>query len=291
MSDAQKVDPVSGIETTGHSWDGIEELNNPLPRWWLWTFYATILFAIGYTILYPAWPGIHGATKGLFGWSSRADLRSEMTAADAANAALVEKIKSSDIKTILGDDNLRTFAVAAGGSIFKVRCVTCHGSGAQGGPGYPNLNDNSWLWGGTPEDILQTITHGVRFASDADTRSPPPMPAFGKDGMLDQTKIVQVANFVRKISGQTFDEAQATPGAEVFAQNCASCHGDKGEGKAEFGAPQLNDAIWLYGGTLADIEHQVNNPRLGVMPAWGPQLGDVAVKELAAYVHSLGGGQ
>jgi cytochrome c oxidase cbb3-type subunit 3 len=290
MSNLNEIDEVSGVETTGHSWDGIKELNNPLPRWWLWTFYACILFAIGYTIAYPAWPGIHGATKGWLGWSSRADIRQELAVAAQANADTISKIKTASITDILANEKLRTFAVSAGASTFKVRCAACHGSGAQGGPGYPNLNDNSWLWGGKPDEILQTITHGIRAPDDKQTRVSE-MLAFGRDKILDEGQIAAVANYVLQISKQPSDEKLASAGAKVFSDNCAACHGDKGEGKKEFGAPTLNDAIWLYGGDIASIKRQINTPRHGVMPAWGDKLGDVAVKELAAYVHSLGGGE
>lgn len=290
MSPKNQVDELSGVETTGHEWDGITELNNPLPRWWLWTFYASILFSIGYVIAYPALPGLTGATKGILGWSSRADIRQELSQADQANAATVALIKSADITDILADEKLRTFAVAAGASTFKIRCATCHGSGAQGSSGFPNLNDNSWLWGGRPEEILQTITHGVRDTTDQDTRSSQ-MPAFGHDNILKPEEISAVANYVRQISKQSADDVLASAGATIFASNCAACHGEKGEGKKEFGAPQLNDAIWLYGGDLHAIIAQVNNPHQGMMPAWGNRLGDITVKELASYVHSLGGSE
>lgn len=290
MSSKNQVDELSGVETTGHEWDGIQELNNPLPRWWLWTFYASIVFSVGYVIAYPALPGLTGATKGVLGWSSRADIRQELLQADHANAATVALIKSDDIKDILADEKLRTFAVAAGASTFKIRCATCHGSGAQGSSGFPNLNDNSWLWGGRPEEILQTITHGVRDSTDKDTRSSL-MPAFGHDNILKAEEISAVANYVRQISKQSADEALAAAGAKIFANNCAACHGEKGEGKKELGAPQLNDAIWLYSGDLHAIIAQVNNPHQGMMPAWGNRLGDITMKELAAYVHSLGGGE
>lgn len=290
MANSNEIDDVTGVETTGHDWDGIKELNNPLPRWWLWTFYLCILFAIGYVIAYPAIPGLNGVSKGLLGWSSRADIRQELSAAEQANSAVIGKIKSSNITDILANENLRTFAVAAGASTFKVRCATCHGSGAQGGPGFPNLNDNSWLWGGKPEEILQTITHGIRDPSDIDTRTSL-MPAFGQDKILTNDQIVAVASYVRQISKQEADATLAATGAKIFADNCAACHGDNGEGKKEMGAPQLSDAIWLYKGDLNAITRQINYPRHGVMPAWGSRLGEVSVKELAAYIHSLGGGE
>ena len=290
MANLNEIDELSGVETTGHDWDGIKELNNPLPRWWLWTFYLCILFAVGYVIAYPALPGLKSATKGVLGWSSRADIRHELSVVEQANSVVVSKIKSSSMSDILADEQMRTFAIAAGASTFKVRCATCHGSGAQGSPGFPNLNDNSWLWGGKPDEILQTITHGVRDASDKDTHASQ-MLAFGQEKMLTSDQILAVANYVRQISKQEADSALATSGAKIFTDNCASCHGDKGEGKKEMGAPQLNDAIWLYKGDLNAIMQQINNPRHGMMPAWGNRLGEITVKELAAYVHSLGGGE
>lgn len=290
MSDKHDVDQISGVQTTGHSWDGIKELNNPLPRWWLWTLYATIIWSIGYVVVYPALPGLTSTTKGLWGWSSRADLRTEMNAAATAQSAMTEKIAAMDINAIQADENARTFAVAAGGSTFKVYCTQCHGSGAQGGPGYPNLNDDSWLWGGKPDQIVQTIAHGIRYTADPATRDTQ-MPAFGKDGVLDATQIGNVVQHVRKIAGLSADEAAATAGAQVFADNCASCHGANGEGNQDLGAPQLNDALWLYGDSVEAITAQVHAPRMGVMPAWQAKLGDTKVKELATYVLSLGGGQ
>ncbi|MCA0432988.1 MAG: cytochrome-c oxidase, cbb3-type subunit III [Proteobacteria bacterium] len=291
MSGKREIDEISGVEVTGHEWDGIKELNNPLPRWWLYTLYGTIIWSLGYVVVYPAIPGLTDATKGLWGWSSRADIRNEMNMVAEGQKAITDKISAMDITAIMADPEVRAFAISAGASTFKVNCVQCHGSGAQGGPGYPNLNDDSWLWGGTPEAIVQTIQHGIRDPIDPDTRITADMPAFGKDGMLTPEQISQVGNYVLKIAGLGNDEALATPGAEVFKANCASCHGDNGEGKQDMGAPQLNDAVWLFGGTLQDITHQLNTPRHGVMPAWEARLGDTKVKELAAYVLSLGGGQ
>jgi cytochrome c oxidase cbb3-type subunit III len=290
MSDHNEIDSVSGVETTGHSWDGIKELNNPLPRWWLWTFYLCIAFAAVYSILYPAWPGLNSASKGIWNWSSRADIRHELDATEQAKTEQFVQIKSHDINTILADEKLRGFAVVAGSSIFKTRCATCHGSGAQGSSGFPNLNDNAWLWGGKPDQILQTITHGIRDTSDPNTQTSQ-MPAFGKDNLLKSEEISAVANFVRQISKQEADPKLAAVGASVFKSNCASCHGDAGDGNIKFGAPKLNDAIWAYSGDLAAIERQINNPRHGMMPAWGNKLGETSVKEVAAYVYSLGGGE
>lgn len=290
MSDHKDIDDVSGIETTGHSWDGIKELNNPLPRWWLWTFYASIAFAAVYTVLYPAWPLVNSATTGLLGWSSRADLRTEMSALEMANADRIAAIRTSDVATIAADPELRPFAIAAGEASYKVNCVQCHGSGAAGSPGYPNLNDDAWIWGGALEEIAVTLQHGIRYAPDPDTRVAD-MPAFGRDGILDREQIADVSQYVLSLTGRDDPPDAATRGADIYAQNCVFCHGEAGEGMKEVGAPALNDAIWLYGRDATAIATQISRPRHGVMPAWGERLGDTAIKELAVYVHSLGGGE
>lgn len=290
MADKKEIDEVSGVETTGHEWDGIKELNNPLPRWWLWTFYACIIWALAYTVFYPAWPGITGATAGILGWSSRGDLAEEVKTAKAAQAVYLDKLAATDITQVSADPELVQFASAGGASMFKVYCVQCHGSGAQGGPGYPNLNDDSWIWGGTIEDIYTTLMHGVRYAADEDTRISD-MPAFGRDEILTREDINNVAWYVRKLSGQDYEEANAAAGETIFADNCAACHGEAGEGDPTQGAPSLNDQIWLYGGERADIMAQVGNPQHGVMPAWVGRLDPATIKMLTVYVHSLGGGQ
>jgi len=284
------IDEFSGVETTGHEWDGIKELDNPMPRWWLITWYVTIAWAAAYMIAYPAWPLITTATTGLLGYSSRAEIRAELDAAELARADYVAAVASRSVEEILADDRLRTFAAAAGAAAFRVNCVQCHGSGAQGSPGYPNLNDDDWLWGGAPEDIRASIAHGVRFADDPDTRYSE-MPAFA--GILEPKEIAQVSSFVATFAGTQGNAGSEdiAAGKEIFAQNCASCHGDDASGDREFGAPDLTDAIWFYGSTPAEIAAQVRAPKHGVMPAWGARLGDTAVKELTVYVHSLGGGE
>ncbi|WP_449256107.1 cytochrome-c oxidase, cbb3-type subunit III [Bosea sp. (in: a-proteobacteria)] len=286
----KEVDQVTGVSTTGHSWDGIKELDTPMPRWWLITFYATIVWALAYMAAYPAWPLLRTATTGLLGYSSRGEIKKELNAAQEAKAGYIAAISSKTIDEIMADDSLRTFAAAAGAAAFKVNCVQCHGSGAQGSPGYPNLNDDEWLWGGTAKDIQQTIAHGIRYTEDPDTRISE-MPAFG--GMLDSKQIAQVTSHVLSLSGKAEDATPAdlAAGKAVFAQNCAACHGEAGKGNRELGAPDLTDAIWLYGATPAAIAAQIRAPRHGVMPAWAGRLGDTLVKELTVYVHSLGGGR
>ncbi|OYU38317.1 MAG: cytochrome-c oxidase, cbb3-type subunit III [Pseudorhodobacter sp. PARRP1] len=280
------------VETTGHSWDGIEEFNNPLPRWWVWVLYLTIIWGIGYTIAYPAWPLITGHTQGVIGSNQRADVEADIKRFDDANAGIKAKLVAADLASIPANDELKTFAVSAGASVFKNNCAQCHGSGAAGvqGKGYPNLLDNDWLWGGDMEAIHTTVTHGIRNTTDEDARLSQ-MPAFGVDGILEKPQIAQVVQYVRQISGQDHDAAQATEGAAVFAENCVACHGEDGKGNREFGAPNLTDAIWLYGGDVATLTETVTKARYGVMPAWTGKLSEDEIRAVATYVHSLGGGE
>jgi cytochrome c oxidase cbb3-type subunit 3 len=280
------------VETTGHSWDGIEEYNNPLPRWWVWVFYATIVWGIGYSIAYPAWPLISQATPGLLGASTRADVAAEIASVDAANAAIKDKLIAADLTAIGADPELAGYAERAGAAVFRTNCTTCHGSGAAGfeGKGYPNLLDDDWLWGGTMEDIHLTITHGIRNTTDADARYSE-MPKFGVDGILDETQIAQVAEHVLAISGQDHDAALATEGATVFADNCAACHMEDGSGDRTQGAPKLTDAIWLYGGSRERIIETVTKARFGVMPNWNQRLSEDEIRAVAFYVHGRGGGE
>jgi cytochrome c oxidase cbb3-type subunit 3 len=282
------IDEVTGVETTGHSWDGIRELNNPLPRWWVLTFYATIVWSLAYMIAYPAWPLIRSATTGVLGYSSRADVKAELAEAEAAKETYVQAVQAMSVAEIEADEALRTFAISAGAAAFRVNCVQCHGSGAQGAPGFPNLNDDEWLWGGSVEQIEQTIRHGVRFAGDEDTRISE-MPAF-RD-VLEPGQIAEVSAYVASLTGPVANEALIEPGRTVFADNCAACHGEDAKGSQDLGAPDLTDAIALYGSGEAAIAAQVRAPRHGVMPAWGERLGDVKIKELAVFVRSLGGAE
>jgi len=284
-----EIDDVSGVETTGHEWDGIKELNNPLPRWWLWTFYACIAFAVGYVIYYPAIPLLEGSTMGISGETNRSLLHAELAQVDAAKAGLLSRIESTGLEDIRSNEELFRFAVAGGSSLYKVNCSQCHGSGAQGAPGYPNLNDDDWIWGGDLDSIYTTIRHGVRNAEDDDARVSQ-MPAFG-DGVLETPQIADVAQYVLQLSAQDHDAIAAKSSAAIFADNCAACHGDDGKGGREFGAPNLADALWLYGNTGDQIAAQITRPKHGVMPAWGLRLSEAEVKQLSVYVHSLGGGE
>lgn len=290
MADKKHIDKVTGTETVGHEWDGIEELDTPMPRWWLWALYATIIWGVGYTIVYPAWPMIHSATKGLWHWSSRGQLEQEMSAAAVARKPVEDAINAASIEQIAADPQLLNSAVQGGAAAFKVNCVQCHGSGAAGSKGYPNLNDDDWLWGGTLPEIYQTINHGVRFPGDNQTHMSQ-MPNFGKDGILPPDQIQDVVSYVRSLSGAEKASASAQRGAPLFAANCAACHGTDAKGMKVFGSPNLTDKIWLYGGSRDDVTASVTQAHYGIMPAWGQRLDPVTVKMLAAYVHSLGGGQ
>lgn len=280
----QQGDP----ETTGHSWDGIEEFNNPLPRWWLWTFYATIIWAIGYTIAYPAWPLLTQATPGLLGYSTRGEVQEDIDAVIAANADIEMRLASAELTSISDDPVLQSFATNAGGAVFRTWCAQCHGSGAAGAKGYPNLLDDDWLWGGTIEEIHYTISHGIRNDVDFDSHWSQ-MPAFGE--LLTDDEIGAVVQHVKAISGQDHDGALAQTGGVVFYDNCASCHGDEGKGDQFQGAPNLTDAIWLYGGDEATLAETVTYSRFGVMPPWNERLSAAEVAAVSAYVHQLGGGQ
>ncbi len=275
-------------ETTGHSWDGIQEFNNPLPRWWLWTFYLTIVWAIGYTILFPAWPLLTGATPGVLGHSTRANVAAEIARFEAANAALDDRLVATELTAISKDPELQGYAQNAGGAVFRTWCAQCHGAGAAGATGYPNLLDNDWLWGGTLTDIHQTVSHGIRNTVDPDARFSQ-MPAFGE--LLEQGDIDAVVQHVLAISGQDSDPALADAGATVFADNCAACHGDAGTGDVTQGAPNLTDAIWLYGGDPAALTETVALAHFGVMPAWSGRLSEAEVRAVSVFVHSQGGGE
>jgi cytochrome c oxidase cbb3-type subunit 3 len=290
MAKADKTQAeAAGPSTTGHEWDGIREYDRPLPRWWLWTFYGTIAFAFVYIILYPAIPLISSATGGVLGYSTRDRVEDSIAAAQAAQSGFRDRIASMSLAQIRGDEELARFATIGGRSAFANNCAPCHGTGAAGAPGYPNLNDDDWLWGGDLETIHATLEHGVRYTADDQTRMSQ-MPAFG-DGVLDRTQIIAAAEYVLSLTGRQTDAAAAAAGKAVFEANCASCHGADGGGGRSVGAPALNDAIWLYGGGRSAIIAQVTRPRHGVMPAWGGRLDEVTIKELALYVHSLGGGE
>ena len=277
------------VHTTGHEWDGIEEWNNPLPKWWLYVFYACIIWAIGYWIVYPAWPTVSSYSKGFLGYSQRGQVTKDVAASKADKAVFRDKIAESDLEAIKADAELFNFALAGGQAAFGDNCAPCHGRGAQGGFGYPNLRDDAWLWGGSLDAIHQTIRHGIR-AEDDNTRMSM-MPAFGKLGMLNREQVSDTAEYVLSLSGNESDAQAAARGKEIFATNCVACHGPEGTGNQALGAPNLADELWLYGGDKETIVETITNSRAGMMPAWEERLDPATIKELAIYVHSLGGGQ
>lgn len=289
---AKKAD----VGTTGHNWDGIEELNNPMPTWWLYTFYACIVWAVLYTIAYPAWPGIKAATPGLLGYSTRAEVADAIAVVETKLAPINERLASVELTAISDDPELLTYAISAGAAVFKNQCAQCHGSGAAGAKGYPNLLDNDWLWGGDIEAIHYTVTHGIRNTNSDDARISQ-MPAFGRDELLETPQIEAVVNYVMSLSGAPQDATKVEEGAVVFAENCASCHGEAAEGNRDLGAPALADAIWLYGGDYAALMDTVINARAGVMPAQSAVyrsaqgLTEYEIRAVSTYVHSLGGGE
>ncbi len=278
------IDVVSGVETTGHEWDGIKELNVPAPRWWLLVFFVTIVWSVGYWVVYPAWPTISGNTKGTAGWTQFNNLTEEQKEITARRGEFLAKIKTNSLDKIQKDPELYAFAVTGGKIMFKENCAACHGTGAAGGHGYPNLNDDDWLWGGDIEAIYKTIKYGIRSGNSQEHGSQ--MPAF--IDMLKKDEINKVADYVANLSSGKADNKE---GMVIFKQNCASCHGENGKGGRSVGAPNLVDNIWLYGGDKESIASQIRKPRHGVMPAWEARLSDEIIKQLSVYVHSLGGGE
>lgn len=288
MSENKRIDEPTGTQTVGHEWDGIEELDTPMPRWWVLTFWACIVWAIGYVIVYPAIPMFNSATTGLWNWSSRGELAREMSAEAKRRAPITAALAAIPIDRLEADPKLLQAAVEGGRAAFKVHCIQCHGSGAAGSKGYPNLNDDDWLWGGDLQAIHYTLTHGVRNPDHKETRFSQ-MPAF--DGVLNPGEIDAVIAHVRTLSGQQKPNAASARGSALFATNCATCHGPDGKGLREFGGPNLTDQIWLYGGDKDTLRATITKSRYGVMPRWNNRLDPVTIKMLAAFVHSLGGGE
>ena len=290
MTDHGETDHVTGTATTGHEWDGIKELNTPLPRWWILTFYACIIWAIGYWVVYPAWPLLTGNTTGILGYSSRADVAVELANLEKIRGDKMVALAAAPLADIEKDPAMLALARARGKTVFGDNCAPCHGSGGAGAKGYPNLNDDEWLWGGSLDQIMQTIQFGARSGHPKAHESA--MLAFGKEGVLKKDQIVTVANYVRSLSGlPTAAGYDAAAGKKIFAENCTSCHGDNARGNQELGAPDLTDKIWLYGSDEATLVETITNGRAGVMPAWIGRLDPSTIKALTVYVHSLGGGK
>jgi cytochrome c oxidase cbb3-type subunit 3 len=282
-------DHITGTETTGHEWDGLKELNTPLPKWWLYVFYATIAFAVVWVILYPSLPlfGYRGAA----GWVARDAIGPVLEAERARQEPMLARIRAATPAEIAADPDLRAFALVGGRIAFANNCASCHGAGGQGATGgYPSLADDSWIWGGSYDAIRKTIAHGIRHAGDPEARASM-MPAFGQ--MLQPAQIAELAGFVLSLSGAETgtDAAALARGKTLYAENCAACHGPAGKGNQVLGAPDLSDQIWLYGSTKAEVIRQIANPRMGVMPGWSGRLDPATINMLAVYVHALGGGQ
>ncbi len=280
-------DSVSGQNTTGHEWDGIKELNTPLPKWWVYVFWATVVWAVAYWFLYPSWPTVNGYLKGSLGYSSRGELANELDIQKKARSAWLSKIEASDVAAIEQDKDLLRYAMAGGKIAFNENCAACHGVGGVGAYGFPTLADDEWLWGGTLADIEQTIKFGVRNTNKDSRQSE--MPKFGADGLLKDDQISAVADYVLSLASKA--PAKGSAGETVFTENCVVCHGEDGSGQAALGAPALNNQIWLYKGTKDAIVAQVTKPKHGNMPAWSERLEPSTIKMLAVYVHNLGGGK
>ena len=282
-------DVVSGQDTTGHEWDGLKELNTPLPKWWVVVFLASIAWAAGLAVLYPSIPYGKGYFHGLLGYSARKTVDGEVNKLVQQRKGSMDKIASMSFDAIKADPALMEVALTSGRITFAENCQPCHGPGGGGNPGYPALASGAWIWGGTLPDIQQTVTHGIR-SSDPEARTSA-MPRFGADGALKPDEIEAVADYVWATFYQHEEGKDVSAGAKIFADNCAACHGEQGQGNREMGAPKLASQVHLYGKTHDTIVNQVNLPRQGVMPNWGTRLDTGTIKAVALYVHSLGGGE
>jgi cytochrome c oxidase cbb3-type subunit 3 len=282
-------DIVTGQETTGHEWDGLKELNTPLPKWWVYILYATIAWSAVWFVLYPSVPGITGYFHGVLGYSQRTAVNDAVNAVAAQRAGTMDRIKALSFADIRKDPQLVAAADTAGRIAFANNCQPCHAAGGGGRPGYPALAAGAWIWGGTLEEIQQTITYGIRSGDEKARDSQ--MPRFGADGVLKPDEIQQVADYVMTLYGDTEPSKDVSAGQRLFAENCAICHGEAGQGDREKGAPRLASRVHLYGDNRATVVAQITSPRMGVMPAWHTRLDDATIKSLALYVHSLGGGE
>lgn len=282
-------DTVTGTDTTGHEWDGLKELNTPLPKWWLYVLYATIAWAAVWFVLYPSIPWVNGYFHGVLGYSQRDAVEAEVRDVAAQRAGTMDRIGALSFEQIRNDPQLIAAADSAGRIAFANNCQPCHGAGGGGQPGYPALAAGAWIWGGTLDAIQQTITYGIR-SGDAKARDQQ-MPRFGIDGILTPEQIQQVADYVMTLYGHAEPGKDVSAGRKLFADNCAICHGDAGQGDREKGAPRLASRVHLYGDSRDIVVGQVTSPRMGVMPAWHTRLDSATIKSLTLYVHSLGGGE
>ena len=299
MADNRDIDHHSGVETTGHEWDGLKELNNPLPRWWVLTFWACIVWSIAYWVVYPSWPMCQGAdraadyAKGIWHVSERAEAMKGVAADKAAQSKYVDKIGQLSVAQVNADADLLKFSMMAGKAAFLNNCAGCHGSGAAGGPGFANLNDDNWLWGGTLDEIYKTISYGVRNGADQARGGGSTAGMPERASVLKPDQINDVAEYVLSLSKKSSDAAAAARGKAIFVGDggCTACHGDDAKGNKDLGSANLTAGIFQWGGAKADIVKTITEGRAGVMPAWAGKLEPASVKELAVYIHSLGGGK
>ena len=282
----EERDPHSGHMLTGHEWNGIKEINRPVPKP-VWAFIVvTVTFAVIMWLLMPAWPLITTYTKGLLHTDQRVRLEKQMQTANAQRADWVKQIEDSSMAAIMADAALMKIVRETGPSLFQDNCAACHGLNAKGGPGYPDLTDNTWLWGGDPDTVLETINVGINSTNQG-TRSSQ-MQAWGRDGLLNRQQLLDVVAYVRSLSGLTSVVGNVGDGKAVFTANCVACHGPDGKGLDQFGAPDLTDGFWIYGSDEQSVYQTVYGGRQGVMPHWSGRLSDVQRKILAAYVVDLG---
>jgi len=276
-------DPHTGYLTTGHEWNGITELNTPVPRVVYFFLILTALFAVVYWILMPAWPLGSTYTKGLLGIDQRTSVAASLKQAALDRAAWTTRIDKASFAEIQSDPQLMAIVRQTGRTLFGDKCAVCHGRNAKGGKGFPNLTTSSWLWGGTPEAIAETIRVGINSAHPNSRSSQ--MPAFGRDGMLPRADIENVVAYVRSLS----NPGDAPPdriaaGKKVFADNCVACHGESAQGNTDMGAPNLTDPFWIYGGDLDSVFTTVWGGRQGHMPTWEGRLSELDRKILTLYL-------
>ncbi len=285
----ERRDPATGRHTTGHEWNGIEELETPIPRVVLFFLAITSLFAIGYWILMPAWPLGTTYTRGLLGIDQHAIVNRQLADAADAQAVWLNRIANEKLSDVASDPTLMRYVRETGRTLFIDNCSACHGMHGTGGPGFPNLTDKSWLWGGTPDQIAETIRVGINSAHP-ETRSSQ-MPAFGQDGILSRDQVLSAAAFVRSLSGLPMsleDKTRIDAGRAVFADNCAACHGEDAKGSTDVGAPNLTDAFWIYGSDAQTVFTTIYHGRQGLMPTWEHRFPIADIRLLALYVKSLG---
>ena len=282
-------DPVTGRMTTGHEWNGIKELDTPVPKVVLFFLALTSLFAVVYWIFMPAWPLGDTYTKGLLGIDQRTTVQSQLAAANLQRSVWMSEVEEKDFDAIQADPNLMKIVGETGQTLFGDNCAVCHGSNGSGSPGYPDLTAGAWLWGGDAETIEETLQVGINAEHD-ETRAAE-MLAFGRDGLLGRTEIRELVSYVQSLSGLAKEDAgsdeEIARSAVVFEENCASCHGEDAKGIPDVGAPDLTDDTWLYGGDRRTIYRTIFSGRQGHMPSWESRLSEVDRKILVLYVLSL----